>query len=90
MGKRVHRSSDPVDKDFKQVFDLLFTDISLPNMSGADLALEAVSRFPSMRVVFASGYGETGGLIGGKMDAITLVKPYSLEELMRAVSHGGT
>jgi len=75
----------------KQVFDLLFTDISLPNMSGADLALEAVSRFPSMRVIFASGYdGETGGLIGGKMDAITLVKPYSLEELMRAVSHGGT
>ena len=73
----------------KQAFDLLFSDISLPNMSGADLALEAVSRFPSMRVIFASGYGETDSLIGGKMDAITLVKPYSLEELMRAVAlHG--
>ncbi|QEI05611.1 response regulator [Pigmentiphaga aceris] len=74
----------------KQAFDLLFSDISLPNMSGADLALEAVSRFPSMRVIFASGYGETGGLIGGKMDSVTLVKPYSLEELMRAVSHSSS
>jgi signal transduction histidine kinase/DNA-binding response OmpR family regulator len=70
----------------KQAFDLLFSDISLPNMSGADLALEAVSRFPGMRVIFASGYGETNSLIGGKMDAITLVKPYSLEELMRAMA----
>jgi signal transduction histidine kinase/DNA-binding response OmpR family regulator len=73
----------------QQAFDLLFSDISLPNMSGADLALEAVSRFPGMRVIFASGYGETESLIGGKMDAITLVKPYSLEELMRAVATPG-
>jgi signal transduction histidine kinase/DNA-binding response OmpR family regulator len=70
----------------KQPFDLLFSDMSLPNMSGADLALETVSRFPGMRVIFASGYGETESRIGGKMDAITLVKPYSLDELMRAMA----
>lgn len=73
----------------QQAFDLLFTDINLPNMSGADLSLAAVSRFPGMRVIFASGYGETENPIGGKIEAITLVKPYSLEELMRAVSHSG-
>lgn len=36
-------------------FDILVTDISLPDGSGIDFAVRAVSRHPAMRVVVASG-----------------------------------
>ena len=36
-------------------FDLLFTDVSLPGMSGVDLAREAVRRRPGLSVIIASG-----------------------------------
>jgi DNA-binding NtrC family response regulator len=37
---------------------LLFTDIGLPGeLSGLELADEAIARQPQMKVVFATGYG---------------------------------
>ncbi|MFT2543440.1 response regulator, partial [Escherichia coli] len=41
----------------EQSFDVLFTDVNLPGMSGVDLARSALERFPEMAVIFASGYG---------------------------------
>jgi PAS domain S-box-containing protein len=39
--------------------DVLFTDIGLPGMRGPELAAKAVGLRPRLKVVFASGYGET-------------------------------
>jgi len=38
-----------------QAFDVLLTDISLPGMSGVELAHKAIEAVPALRCVFASG-----------------------------------
>ena len=63
-----------------QQFDVLFTDVSLPGMSGVDLARHARSTRPQLALLFASGYGDelTRRL---EFPARTLQKPYDIEQL---------
>lgn len=61
-------------------FDVLFTDVSLPGMSGVDLARQALGRWPDLRVVFASGY--SGSLTDQlEFPAEAIQKPYDIEQL---------
>ncbi|ATB40228.1 histidine kinase [Cystobacter fuscus] len=70
-------------------FDVLFTDVSLPGMSGLELAREAVRRVPGLRVIVASGYGSaTEGLDQG-LGAVVLPKPYALQQIERALDQVG-
>jgi YesN/AraC family two-component response regulator len=62
----------------------LFTDVSLPGMSGVDLARQAVTQAPSMRVIFASGYGDTL-LRHVEFPYLSLQKPYELDQLQQAL-----
>ena len=63
-----------------QQFDVLFTDVSLPGMSGVDLARQARTHAPQLALLFASGYGDelTRHL---EFPAESLQKPYDIEEL---------
>ena len=63
-----------------QQFDVLFTDVSLPGMSGVDLARHALQRAPQLALLFASGYGDelTRHL---EFPALSLQKPYDIEQL---------
>ena len=66
--------------------DVLLTDVSLPGMSGSELAVEACRHDSSLRVVFASGYEivpEIGQHLAGK--AMMLRKPYGEAELADAL-----
>ncbi|MFZ6761570.1 response regulator [Pseudoroseomonas sp. WGS1072] len=63
----------------RQEFDLLFTDIGLPGMSGPELARLARGRRPGLRIIFASGYGAAAA--AEMPDALALTKPYGLREL---------
>lgn len=40
----------------KQPFDVVITDVSLPMMSGLDLARTLLARHPTLPVIVASGY----------------------------------
>jgi two-component system CheB/CheR fusion protein len=64
--------------------DLLFTDLVMPGgMSGLDLADEARSLRPGLRVLFTTGYAQ-GAAICGPADSEAshlLRKPYSKQEL---------
>lgn len=64
----------------KQSFDILFTDVSLPGMSGVDLARRALQLTPGLELLFASGYGDelTRHL---EFPAKSLQKPYDIEQL---------
>ena len=64
----------------KQSFDILFTDVSLPGMSGVDLARRALQQTPGLELLFASGYGDelTRHL---EFPAKSLQKPYDIEQL---------
>jgi CheY-like chemotaxis protein len=67
-----------------QQFDVLFTDVSLPGMSGVDLARQARRQHPQLAVLFASGYGDelTRHL---EFPARSLQKPYDIEHLQAAL-----
>ncbi|WP_451984568.1 response regulator [Azospirillum endophyticum] len=71
----------------EEAFDLLFTDLTLPDGRGEDLAAELARRLPGLPVVFASGRTGPGGseasAFGGR--AVHLQKPYDLPALERAI-----
>ncbi|MEG1115204.1 MAG: response regulator, partial [Janthinobacterium sp.] len=64
--------------------DLLLTDISLPRMSGAELAELAARDHPRLEVVFSTGHAPANS---GVLDpqARFLVKPFTVEQLQRAL-----
>lgn len=66
-------------------FDVLFTDVSLPGMSGVELARTARRSQPELALLFASGYGDD---FTRHLDfaARTLQKPYDIEQLQQALS----
>jgi CheY-like chemotaxis protein len=66
-------------------YDVLFTDVSLPGMSGVDLARRAVREAPSMKVIFASGYGDAL-LRHLEFPYLSLQKPYELDDLQQALA----
>ncbi|MGO4440175.1 PAS domain S-box protein [Rhizobium sp. RAF56] len=62
--------------------DLLFTDVVMPGMSGAELALEVRRRWPLLPVLFTSGYAEPAARskIGIEREE-WLTKPYTTANL---------
>lgn len=63
-------------------FDLLLSDLSLPGMSGLDLARQVAAARPAVRLVLATGYGTLidpaqAGLPG----MLTLPKPIDVDRL---------
>ncbi|MDO9417834.1 PAS domain-containing protein [Pararhizobium sp.] len=54
--------------------DVLVTDLGLPDMSGADMAVIARRQYPSLAIIFATGNDQTP--VGTVDDAILLTKPY--------------
>jgi two-component system, cell cycle response regulator CpdR len=68
-------------------FDLLVTDIVMPNIDGITLALKAVRMAPDLRIVMISGYAQER-MRAHNMDALAhkiIAKPFSLEEICEAV-----
>lgn len=65
-------------------YDVLFTDVSLPGMSGVELARKAAADAPAMQVIFASGYGDTL-LRHVEFPYLSLQKPYELDQLQAAL-----
>jgi CheY-like chemotaxis protein len=65
-------------------FNVLFTDVSLPGMSGVELARQALRQQPGLALLFASGYGDD---FVRHLDfpAGTLQKPYDIEQLQQAL-----
>jgi CheY-like chemotaxis protein len=65
-------------------YDVLFTDVSLPGMSGVDLARKALGNWPGLSVIFASGYGDTL-LRHLDFPYLSLQKPYEIDQLQAAL-----
>lgn len=80
----VGHPNDALEHLAKRRYDVLFSDVSLPGMSGVDLARQAVREAPSMRVIFASGYGDTL-LRHVEFPYLSLQKPYELDQLQDAL-----
>ncbi|GJJ01449.1 hypothetical protein RugamoR64_19870 [Duganella rhizosphaerae] len=87
LGHEVHAAAtgeDALPELARQCFDVLFTDVSLPGMSGVELARQALKQAPALQLLFASGYGDelTRHL---EFPAQSLQKPYDIEQLQAAL-----
>ena len=73
----------------KTAFDTVMTDVSLPGMSGIDLAKQLVQTHPALPVVIASGYGALNieSLMGQRLhNVMVLPKPYDLNMLEQTLN----
>jgi DNA-binding response OmpR family regulator len=64
--------------------DVLLTDMVMPEISGQELADHVRSRWPSVRVIYTSGY-PSEELNGLPHDAAFLQKPFTPNELMQKI-----
>ena len=67
-------------------FDLLLTDIVMPELDGIELAQRASAMYPMMRVMFITGFAAVT-LHNGAMppEAKVLSKPFHLRDLVNEV-----
>jgi two-component system cell cycle response regulator CpdR len=70
----------------KESFDLLLTDIVMPELDGIELAQRAAQIYPDLRVMFITGFAAVT-LQSGTMppDAKVLSKPFHLRDLVLEV-----
>jgi two-component system, cell cycle response regulator CpdR len=67
-------------------FDLLLTDIVMPEMDGIELAQKAADMAPEMRVMFITGFAAVTLKAGKSMpQARVLSKPFHLRDLVLEV-----
>jgi len=80
----VHGSSALMLLESRPDIDLLFTDVGLPGgMNGRQLADQALSLRPGLRVLFTSGYARNAIVHQGRLDpGVELIsKPFTLPQL---------
>ncbi len=95
LGSAGHKVSAAVDGQqaldilTREKFNVLVTDIVMPNMDGIALAMKAVRLFPDLRIVMISGYAQER-MRAHNLDTLVhkiVAKPFSLEEICEAVKN---
>lgn len=70
-------------------FDVLVSDIVMPNLDGVALAMMVGPLYPQMRIVLVSGYAQER-MRAHNLEALVhkvIAKPFSLEEIVDAVKN---
>lgn len=62
-------------------FDVVITDVSLPVMSGLDLARNLLALKPTVPIILASGYALTSVVQNLGPNVRTIVKPFEANEI---------
>jgi DNA-binding NtrC family response regulator len=81
-----------VEHAAQRKFDAVMTDVSLPGMSGIELAKELIKKYPKLPVVISSGYGSLNvEVLGqGQTNVLILPKPYDLDMLEKTLSEAAS
>ncbi len=74
-------------RESPQEFDLLLTDVVMPQLGGAELAEQVAAARPDMPVVFMSGYvdGSDASDYIANRNVVFLQKPWQVKQLLAAV-----
>ncbi|HYH37967.1 MAG TPA: response regulator [Azospirillum sp.] len=91
-GCKVVEAADGVEAlarwdEYGGLFDLLVTDVSMPNMTGPELARALDERNPALRMLFLTGYASQDQADGltARPGTQLLMKPVGPEKLVQAV-----
>jgi len=91
-GYQVFAAADPLDAlelgaARREPIHLLVTDVVMPKMSGSQLANRLLTLWPSLRVLYMSGYMEDAIVHHGVLEPGTefIAKPFTASELTRKV-----
>lgn len=67
-------------------YDLVITDVSLPVMSGMDLARALRRHNPALPIIIASGYSLDLGIENWGRNVRAIVKPFGSDEINRLIA----
>jgi two-component SAPR family response regulator len=84
----IPRLSDPcINKKGNPSFDLVITDLIMPELNGKDFIKKASVAMPDMKVIYVSGYTDNHMVHDGMLEKEVnfLQKPYSQQMLARMV-----
>ncbi len=70
-----------------EAFDLMITDIVMPDLDGISLALKVSNDYPDMKIMLMSGYAQQRDRAYNLEELVVdvLNKPFSIEELCERV-----
>ena len=72
-------------RDPQQHFDLVLSDVVMPNMGGRELATALRSESPSLPIILMSGYTRDASILSGDPTLAFLEKPFTSESLTQRV-----
>ena len=75
-----------LEKFHAHAFDVVITDVSLPVMSGIDLARSILRVKPQMPIIIASGYSLDFGLENWGANVRAIIKPFAPPEIEALIS----
>lgn len=71
----------------RREFDVTLTDVSLPGMSGLELAARLYEQYPDVRVIVMSGAPVDASSGWSTLDVFAyLIKPFGMAEVLRCVA----
>lgn len=92
LGYTVHTASSGIDallkyKNSLEIFDLVLTDIIMPEMSGIEMATQIIELQPDMEILFSSGYSEDyiESMEDFKGSYHFISKPYNIKNLAELI-----
>jgi len=79
---------DAVEKIGIDDFDIVFTDLAMPEMDGWETAREIRKQKPELPVVLVTGYGATAQPPSGEVDLVADIigKPFDFEQVTGAIA----
>jgi PAS domain S-box-containing protein len=80
---------DGMKKFNDQWYDLVITDLAMPELSGVDLAQKIKKTAPEKPIIMLTGFGDVLDAIGEPREAVDLIlsKPVTLGQLREAISY---
>jgi two-component system cell cycle response regulator CpdR len=78
-------AEEALEKFSAQSFDLVITDVSLPVMSGIDLARSILRIKPQIPIIIASGYALDFGLENWGSNVRSIIKPFETDDIERLI-----